>query len=87
LLVEEVSSLIKDGMPLSDAVKALGSRGFSCGEGTSIEPSAKGIFECTRSRAPWWPPYGCIHRIWFKAAAPNGVISNLQVFKPSCASL
>lgn len=86
LLGNEVASLVKNGMPLADAVKALGSRGFSCGEGTSFEPGAKGIFECNRSRAPWWPPYGCIHRVWFEAAAPNGAISNLQVLKPVCAS-
>ena len=87
LLQEEVAPLVRDGMPLADAVTALKSRGFDCMEGTSFEPKAKGIFECSRSRAPLWPPYGCIHRIWFEATAPNGTISKLQVFKPTCASL
>lgn len=87
LLRDEVASLVKDGMPLADAVTALRSRDFSCMEGTSLQPRATGIFECGRSRAPLWPPYGCIHRIWFEAAPPNGAISKLQVFNPTCASL
>jgi hypothetical protein len=86
-LRDELAPLVKDGMPLADAVTALKSRDFSCMEVTSFQPGAKGIFECSRSRAPLWPPYGCIHRIWFEATAPNGAISNLQVFKPTCASL
>lgn len=87
LLRDEVAPLVRDGMPLTDAVAALTSRGFSCMEGTSHEPRAKGVFECSRSRGPWWPPYACIHRIWFEATAPNGAISKLQVWNPTCASL
>lgn len=87
LLRDEVTSLVKDGMPLADAVAALKPRDFSCMEGTSFQPGVKGIFECSRSRAPLWPPYGCIHRILFEATPPNGAISKLQVLKPTCASL
>jgi hypothetical protein len=87
LLQEEVTQVARDGMPLADAVKAMQSRGFSCMEGTSLQPRATGVFECSRSRAPLWPPYGCIHRVWFEAAPPTGAISKLQVFKPTCASL
>ena len=86
-LRDEVAPLVKDGMPLADAVSALKPRDFSCMEGTSLQPGAKGIFECSRSRAPLWPPYGCIHRIWFEAKPPNGAISKLEVLKPTCASL
>ena len=87
LLRDEVAPLIKNGMPLADVMATLRSRSFSCMEGTSLNPQGKGIFECTRSRGPWWPPYSCIHRIWFDATAPNGAISNLRVFDPVCASL
>jgi hypothetical protein len=87
LLQDEVTQQVKDGMPLADAVTAMKSRGFSCMKGTSLQPGATGIFECNRSRAPLWPPYGCIHRIWFEAAPPNGAISKLQVFNPTCAGL
>jgi hypothetical protein len=85
LLQDEVASLVRDGMPLAGAVSALQSRDFSCKEGTWVQPQATGIFECSRSRAPLWPPYGCIHRAWFEATPPNGAISKLQVFKPTCA--
>ena len=87
LLQDEIAPLVKDGMPLADAVTALKSRGFACMEGTSTEPRAKGTFECTRSRGPWWPPYSCIHRIWFEATPPNGAILNVRLFNPVCASL
>lgn len=87
LLRDEVAPLIKNGMPLADAMATLRSRSFSCMEGTSHDPRGKGIFECTRSHGPWWPPYSCIHRIWFDATGPNGAISNLRVFDPVCASL
>ena len=87
LLQDEVAPLVKDGMPLADAVTALKSRGFACMEGTSLQPRAKGTFECTRSRGPWWPPYSCIHRIWFEATPPNGAILNVRLFNPVCASL
>jgi hypothetical protein len=84
-LRDEVTALVKDGMPLTGAVTALTSRDFSCMEGTSFEPRATGIFECTRSRSSLWPPYGCMHRVWFEAAPPNGAIAKLQVFNPACA--
>ncbi|WP_411882321.1 hypothetical protein [Polaromonas sp. YR568] len=87
LLQGEIAPLVKDGMPLADAVAALKPRGFSCMEGTSFQPGAKGIFECSRSRAPLWPPYGCIHRIWFEATPPNSAISNVRLFNPVCAGL
>ncbi len=60
LLRDEVAPLVKNGMPLADAIATLRSRSFSCMEGTSLNPRGKGIFECTRSRGPWWPPYSCM---------------------------
>ncbi len=86
-LEAEITAHISEGMSLPDAVAALKHQGFSCAEGTSIEPKKKGIFECARSRGPIWPPYGCTHRVWLEAPSPNGTITKIQVFRPGCASL
>src|SRR6185295_15139273 len=87
LLETEVTARIHDGMPLSEANAALSSLGFSCYDGTSLDPKRKDIFECTRSRGPLWPPYACIHRVWFESNISSNAVSNLQIFKPACASL
>jgi hypothetical protein len=86
-LETEVTSRVQEGMLLSTATSALTSIDFSCREGTSTNPRGKGIYECTRSRGPFWPPYSCIHRVLFESAAMGGTISKIQVFEPMCASL
>lgn len=85
-LESEVAALVHEGTSLDHAIEALTSNGFSCAEGTFIEPKRKGVFECVRSRGPLWPPYACIHRVWFEAGSSGSQISKLQVFKPACAS-
>jgi len=82
----EVNGLVKEGMLKSDAVAALSSRGFSClQEGTSLNPNARGILECTRQRGGFL--YTCIHRVWFDFTSDKGAISNLRIFRPPCAGL
>ena len=84
-LSAEVNSIVKNDMPWIQATTALRSRGFSCNEGASIDPRKKGIFECTRSRGGFL--YGCIHRVWLEGSSTSGIISNLKIHKPACASL
>ena len=87
LLETEVTARIHDGMSFSETNAALSSLGFFCYEGTSLDPKRKDIFECTRSRGPLWPPYTCIHRVWFESNTSSNAISSLQIFRPTCASL
>lgn len=84
-LTAEVSTIVKNDMPLTQVTIVLRSRGFSCNEGTSINPRGKGIFECTRSRGGFL--YSCIHRIWFEGSTTGGTVKNFQIHKPACASL
>lgn len=86
-LEAEVTAHIHEGMMPPEAIAALTSRGFSCNEGTALRPRDRGIFECTRSRGPLWPPYACMHRVSFDAPTASATISKLQVFNPACASL
>ena len=88
LLDAEVNSYVKNGMLKTDAISALTSRGFSCStEGTILNPNEKGVVECTRSRGSVWPPYSCIQRVIFKVNVSTSVISNIDVWRPTCASL
>lgn len=87
-LEAEVNAYVKNGMLKTEATSALTSHGFSCSiEGTSTNPNMKGIVECTRNRGPIWPPYSCIQRVLFDINASTSVISNLDVWRPSCASM
>lgn len=86
-LQSEVTASLHEGTSSTYAIEVLTLSGFSCAEGTILDRNRKGIFECTRSRGSIWPPYGCVHRIWFEAESPDGPISNLEVLKPFCASL
>ena len=84
-LSEEIIKSVKNDMQLSDVIAVLENRGFACNEGTSVNPRGKGIYECTRNRGGFL--YGCIHRVWFEGMSKNGVISNLEIHQPACASL
>jgi hypothetical protein len=80
----EVNTLVRNGTSLTEVTKTLSLHGFSCREGTSLAPYQKGIFECTRDRGSLWPPYACIHRIWFEGISNNEFVSNLRVLNPVC---
>lgn len=86
-LQSEVSASIHEGTSSTYAIEVLTLSGFSCAEGTILDRNKKGIFECTRSRGSIWPPYGCVHRVWFEAESPDSPISKLEVLKPFYASL
>lgn len=83
-LTEEIKKTVNNDMQLSDAITVLENKGFSCNEGTSINPKGKGIYECTRNRGGFL--YSCIHRVWFDGISKNGAISNLKIHWPACAS-
>ena len=81
----EIHAIVKNNMPIREAISHLEDAGFSCYDGNVTRGVTKGIFECTRNKGGFL--YGCIHRVWFDYPSESGVVSNLRIHKPACASL
>jgi hypothetical protein len=86
-LENEILPSIESNRTLKIAFEALESKGFKCFEGTSINPNLKGTFECSRSQSNLWPPFGCIHRIWFSNINSKGEFEKYEIFRPVCTGL
>ena len=86
-LDSEVRAVVKEGMPTVQAISSLESLRFVCTEGRAGAKNEKELFECTRSQQNLWPPFGCIHRVWFESREPANSTAKLDVWRPSCAGM
>jgi hypothetical protein len=81
----QINTVIQNQTTGRQALEELSKVGFTCHEGTAIEPNKKGQYECTISKNGLM--YSCIHRVWFDAASLDKQISNIEIHQPMCTGL
>ena len=77
----EARGLVRNGMPVSEAVPALTGAGYACSAGSEATPHV----DCARQRHLGWTIASCVQHVRFvDTGGERGTVAELQVAKPAC---